>query len=227
MEHTIHYIESTTSTQLEARELIAGGIAKTGHIVIANEQTDGKGRFGRSWISPKGGLYATFILAPDPLLSLKAGLAVARVLQSAGIEAGLKWPNDVLVEDRKIAGILIEADGDHSLVGIGLNLTAAPLETATCVAQHTDASSSEEWARAIAGELSEMSSEGFDLDEYRSACMTLTRRVRIEGTGDAAPFEGTALDVDDEGRLIVQTDQGQRTVSSGECLHLRPAHSDG
>lgn len=227
MEPTLHHIERTASTQLEARRLIAGGIAKTGDIVLANEQTAGRGRFGRSWISPIGGLYVTFILVPDPLVSLKAGLAVVRVLQSAGIDAKLKWPNDVLVEERKIAGILVETDGDHSLAGIGINLTVAPLETATCVAQYADVASSEEWARAIADELIEISSEGFSFDEYRRACMTLGQTVLIDGIGDEPPFEGTALDVDDEGRLIVQTEQGLRTVSSGECLHLRPAHPDG
>ncbi len=221
MEHTIHHIESTTSTQMEARTLIAGGIAKTGHIVIANEQTAGRGRFGRSWISPRGGLYATFILEPDPLLSLKAGLATVRVLQSAGIDARLKWPNDVLVEDQKIAGILIEVEGDYALMGVGINLTTAPLETATCVAQHADVFDKDKCARAIAGELAKMASGEFDLDEYRRVCLTLGLPVRITGLGDAPPIEGIAVEVDEKGKLIVQSGEQILTISSGECLHLR------
>ncbi|MFC2105233.1 biotin--[acetyl-CoA-carboxylase] ligase [Candidatus Bipolaricaulota bacterium] len=227
MESIIHHIERTASTQLEARKLIAEGGAKTGDIVLSNEQTAGRGRFGRTWISPNGGLYATVILPVTPLLSLKAGLAVVRVLRSASLDAGLKWPNDVLVEDRKIAGVLVETDGERSLVGIGLNLTSAPLDTATCVARYVDVHDRDEWARAIAGVLFEMASGKFVLDEYRSACLTLGSPVRIDGFGENPPGEGIAVDVDDNGRLVVQTGKGKRTVSSGECLHLRAPNLGG
>ena len=221
MESIIHHVERAASTQLEARKLIAEGKAKTGDIVLANEQTAGRGRFGRTWISPNGGLYATAILPDIPLLSLKAGLAVVRVLRSVDLDAGLKWPNDVIVEDLKIAGVLVETDGDSSLVGIGLNLTSAPLDTATCVARYMDERNRDEWARAIAGALFEMSSGNSVLDEYRSVCLTLGSPVRIAGFGENPPIEGIAVDVDDKGRLVVQTNNGKRAVSSGECLHLR------
>jgi len=228
MESTIHHIERTTSTQLEARKLIAEGSAKSGDIVLANEQTAGRGRFGRTWISPNGGLYATVILPDTPLLSLKAGLAVVRALRSVGLDAGLKWPNDVMMEDRKIAGVLVETDGDRSLVGIGLNLASAPLETATCVARHVDAPlDRDEWARTIAGALFELSAEESVLDEYRGVCLTLGSPVRIDGIGKDPPVEGIAADIDDSGRLVVQTTKGKRTVSSGECLHLRAANPGG
>ena len=224
MESTIYHIELTTSTQQDARRLIAEGKAKHGDIVIANEQTAGCGRFGRTWISPNGGLYATIILLPDPLIPLKAGLAVVRVLQSVGISAGLKWPNDVLVEDRKIAGVLIETDGGHSLVGIGLNLTSAPLDTATCVDRYVDLPDRDEWVQSIADTLIEMSQGAFDLDEYRGACLTLGSSVRVVGVGNDSPIEGIAVEVDEEGRLHVNTKTGRRIVSSGECLHLRPSN---
>ncbi len=227
MESIIHHIERTASTQLEARKLIAEGGAKTGDIVLANEQTAGRGRFGRTWISPNGGLYATVILPVTPLLSLKAGLAVVRVLRSVGLDAGLKWPNDVMVEDRKIAGVLVETDGDRSLVGIGLNLTSAPLNTATCVARYMDVPDRDEWARAIAGALFELSAEESVLQEYRSVCLTLGSPVRIDSTGKDPRVEGIAVDIDDNGRLVVQTSKGNRTVSSGECLHLRATNPDG
>ena len=223
----IHHIERTASTQVEARKLIAEGGAKTGDIVLANEQTAGRGRFGRTWISPNGGLYATVILPSTRLLSLKAGLAVVRVLRSAGLDAGLKWPNDVMVEDHKIAGVLVEADGDRSLVGIGLNLTSAPLDTATCLARYVDVPDREEWARAIAGALFEMSSGKSVLDEYRSVCLTLGSLVRIDGIGEHPPVEGIAVDIDGDGRLVVETSNGKRTVSSGECLHLRASKEGG
>jgi len=224
MESTIHHIEETTSTQQEARKLIAEGCAKTGDIVIADEQTAGRGRFGRTWISPKGGLYVTVIHSADPLVSLKAGLAVVRALQSVGIKAGLKWPNDVLAENRKIAGVLIETDGEHSLVGIGLNLASAPLDSATCVARYVNKLDRIEWARMIADTLFEMPSGSAILDEYRSLCLTLGILVLIDGIGDESPVEGNAVDVDDRGRLIIQTREGKRTISSGECLHLHTAN---
>ncbi len=228
MESIIHHIERTTSTQLEARKLIAEGSATIGDIVLANEQTAGRGRFGRTWISPNGGLYATLILPDTPLLSLKAGLAVVRALRSVGLDAGLKWPNDVMMEDRKIAGVLVETDGDRSLVGIGLNLASAPLETATCIARHVDAPlDRDEWARAIAGALFELSAEESVLDEYRGVCLTLGSPVRIDGIGKDPPVKGIAVDIDDSGRLVVQTTKGKRTVSSSECLHLRAASPSG
>lgn len=223
---TIHYISQTTSTQQEARRLIAEERVSQGDLVVADEQTAGRGRFGRTWISPRGGLYVTVILAPDPLLPLKAGLAVVDVLRSEGIDAGLKWPNDVLVGDLKIAGVLIEIVGEYALVGIGLNLTSAPLNTSTCLARYGDRLDRDEWARRIASELLAMPQESMILDDYRKVCLTLGRSVRVEGLGDATPLDGVVLDVDEEGRLIVETQQGNRTVSSGECFHLRAPKSD-
>ncbi len=221
MKLRIHRIECTTSTQQEARRLIAEGKAECGDIVVADEQTAGRGRFGRSWISPRGGLYATVILSQGPLLSLKAGLAVVRALRSRGINAGLKWPNDVLVEGRKIAGVLIETAGELALVGIGLNLTSTPLDTATYVARYTKSIDRDEWAQEIIRELIILSETACALEAYRAACLTLGQRVRLEGVGTDAPIEGMASDVDDHGRLVVMTAAGERTVTSGECLHLR------
>jgi BirA family biotin operon repressor/biotin-[acetyl-CoA-carboxylase] ligase len=225
MQATVHHIDQTTSTQIEARRLIADGHAEIGDIVVADEQTAGRGRFGRTWVSPSGGLYATMILSADPLISLKAGLAVARSLRSVGINAGLKWPNDVLVEGRKIAGVLVENDGGQALVGIGLNLTSAPLDTATCTALHSDMTDRDEWARTIAEQLMEISSGNLDLDEYRSVCLTLGCSVRIAGVDADSLVEGKAVDVDEQGRLVVQTRAGKKTISSGECLHLRESES--
>ena len=223
MEGTLHHITRTTSTQHEARRLIEKGLAGSGDAVVADEQTSGRGRFGRTWISPREGLYATIILPSDPLLSLKAGLALVRVLRRAGVIAGLKWPNDVLVEDLKIAGVLIETTGDLSLVGIGLNLAFAPLDTATCVARYVESIDRDEWAQKIVRELIILSEAACDLEEYRAACLTLGQRVRLEGVGADASVEGVASDVDGYGRLVVMTTAGERIVSSGECLHLRAA----
>ena len=221
MDGTLHHITRTTSTQHEARRLIEEGFAGLGDAIVADEQTAGKGRFGRAWVSPSGGLYATVILASDPLLSLHAGLALVHVLRHAGVFAELKWPNDLLVEGLKIAGILVEAIGELSLVGIGLNLTSAPLDTATYVTRYSEDSDRDEWARRIASALVERTKASFDMDAYREACVTLGQRVRLENAGDSPSIEGIALDVDDLGRLIVMTASGKRAIASGECSHLR------
>lgn len=222
MDGTLHRIKRTTSTQHEARRLIEEGLARPGDMVVADEQTAGRGRFGRTWISPNGGLYATIILASDPLLSLKAGLALVNVLRRAGVFAVLKWPNDLLVGSLKIAGILIEATSEFSLVGIGLNLTSSPLDTATHVTRYVQDVDPDEWSQRIARELVEMTEKALDLDAYRAACITLGQNVRLDGVEDEPPVEGIATDVDDQGRLIVRTSKGERTISSGECFHLRP-----
>ena len=221
MDGTLYHIKRTTSTQHEARRRIEQGSAGLGDAIVADEQTTGRGRFGRTWISPDGGLYATWILSLDPLLSLKAGLAVTRVLRCVGIDAGIKWPNDVLVGHLKIAGVLIETTGMFSLVGIGVNLMSSPLDTATCVNAYVDGINRDEWVRRIGHELKDLECGAFDLDAYRERSLTLGRRVRIEGLRENEGVEGIALSIDDAGGLIIETPEGPRTISSGECLHLR------
>ena len=226
MTRTMHHIGQTPSTQEIARQLLKNGQAQVGDTVVADRQTDGRGRYGRTWISPAGGLYLTAILAYDALISLRCGLAVVRALESNGISAGLKWPNDVLVNDRKIAGVLVETDGTICFAGIGLNLTSAPLATATCVAAHTGTTDRNCWSHAIADSLAAITSQAFDWDHYRRTCLTLGRQVRIERLAPKEPIEGRAVDIDDVGRLIVRTMFGTQAISSGECLHLREPMSN-
>ncbi|MGZ4887482.1 MAG: biotin--[acetyl-CoA-carboxylase] ligase [Candidatus Aminicenantales bacterium] len=133
----IHRFESVPSTNDTARDLVREGAAH-GTVVVADEQTRGRGTKGRSWHSPRGrGLYASFILrwekpaeagAPFPLLPLAAGLAAAEaVLESAAVEARLKWPNDLVHERKKLGGILTEGlfragTPGYAIVGIGINV---------------------------------------------------------------------------------------------------------
>jgi BirA family biotin operon repressor/biotin-[acetyl-CoA-carboxylase] ligase len=117
--------------------------------------------------------------------------------------------------------VLVETSGDLSLVGIGLNLTSAPLDGSTCVSQYVESVNRDEWVRVIVRKLIEMSETSFDLDAYRTACLTLGLHVRLEGVGHEAEVEGVATDVDDDGRLTVLTVDGEVVVSSGECLHVR------
>ncbi|MCK5246963.1 biotin--[acetyl-CoA-carboxylase] ligase [Candidatus Bipolaricaulota bacterium] len=221
-------IDSTNAEALRRAE--AGEPDST--IVWAKRQTAGHGRRGREWASPEGNLYFSILLRPPyPVQSvMQLGFVMANAIADAlavilprGAFVHTKWPNDVLVEGRKVAGVLIETTGDLSLVGIGLNLVSAPLDTATCVARYVESGDRDEWAQEIVRELIILSEAACDLEAYRAACLTLGQRVRLEGVGADASVEGVASDVDGYGRLVVMTTAGERIVSSGECLHLRAA----
>ena len=210
------------STQDEARRLLAEGSASAGDVILADRQTAGRGRFGRRWMSPAGGLYATFILEARPLPSIHAGLAVARAMGSLGLAVDLKWPNDVLVREEKLGGILVEAAGHHILVGVGVNLTASPLPGATSAQARGVAIDRDALLEAIGQELAERRSARRTIAAYRRACTTIGRIVRVESAGGGGMVEGVAEDVDEEGRLRLRTENGVRVIASGECAHLRP-----
>jgi BirA family transcriptional regulator, biotin operon repressor / biotin---[acetyl-CoA-carboxylase] ligase len=146
------FVAECGSTNDEAARLARAG-APHGTVVIADRQSDGRGRMGRTWISPPGGnLYFSCVLRPrltlpqTPALALAAGIAVCDAIREAGALAQLKWPNDVLVAGRKISGVLLEAQSQGSrldavIVGIGVNLggelPAEVQDTATTLASHT------------------------------------------------------------------------------------------
>jgi len=226
------------STMDVARDLAEAG--KTG-VVVAERQTRGRGRRGRNWLSPEGGLYFTLIVRPEipspkvPLLSLASGVAVARAIKKEyGLEVTLKWPNDVLYEGRKVAGILLEmAPGKnvprYVLIGIGVNVnhpvsSSEPLGVALCEILGKKLSL-QELLEAILRELYDIL-EDFSPEEILSAWEvlsdTLGQRVRV-----ACPeghFTGIACGVDEEGALILKTEEGRKMrVSVGDCLYLRKA----
>jgi BirA family transcriptional regulator, biotin operon repressor / biotin---[acetyl-CoA-carboxylase] ligase len=136
---TIHRFATVDSTMTKAAELAAGG-AESGTVVVADEQTSGQGRLGRTWHSePGAGLYLTQILRPKlcadslPIVTLALGLATAEAMAStAGVNCDLRWPNDVLIGSRKCAGILAQLQDDVLLAGIGINVnhTTFPAEIA-------------------------------------------------------------------------------------------------
>lgn len=117
------------STQTYAHDLIAHGNATNKTIIVADAQSAGRGRYRRPWISHHGNLYASFIYADeerDARLSYVVAIAVLDVLESLGINAKIKWPNDILIDDKKVAGILIEYYGRFVVVGIGINISTNP-----------------------------------------------------------------------------------------------------
>ncbi len=196
-------LESVPSTQDVARGLPIGSVVVTDH------QSAGRGRLDRRWEAPPGtALLASFVLPRHPLLSLAAGVAAA---EACGPGVGLKWPNDLVIDGRKAGGILVEVAQDRAIVGIGINLTAAPPGAAT-IAQSRDAlleSLRAQLARWAVADPSEV------LDRWRRLSVTLGREVRVELPGRV--LEGVAEDIDDSGALIVAGEH----VSAGDVIHLR------
>lgn len=216
---TIHRFPEVDSTQDAARALIDAGRAREGHIIVADVQRTGRGRYGREWRSPPGGLYATMILAARPLIAIEIGVAIVRALDVFDLRADLKWPNDIEVEGRKLAGTLIERVGDRLLVGIGVNLKEAPIPTAVSVKEIGATASRAELLLGIWQHLQGGSGSERLLDSYRGRSSTLGRRVRVTKESGRT-IEGIAMDIDENGHLLVETEQRTEGIASGTCIHL-------
>jgi BirA family biotin operon repressor/biotin-[acetyl-CoA-carboxylase] ligase len=208
------------STNARAREL-AGGGAPHGTIVTASEQSAGRGRQGRTWVaSPGRALLCSIVLRETPrLLPLIAGVAVAEI---AGGDARLKWPNDVLINGRKVAGILVEGRPQEgwAVLGIGLNVALReedfPRElrdrAGTLGLEPSDLEPTlQRLLRALDGWLAADTTRV--LEEVRKRDWLSGQRIAWAGG------EGTAAGIDDEGRLLVDTTSGRQALDAGE-VHL-------
>jgi BirA family biotin operon repressor/biotin-[acetyl-CoA-carboxylase] ligase len=243
----LHVFEQVGSTQDEARERARAG-APHGTLVWALEQTAGRGRMDRRWVSHRGaGLWFSLVLRPGgdsnaaALLSLAAGVGVVRALSPLGLlPVRLKWPNDVLLDDRKLAGILAEAethDGRLSfvLLGVGLNLDPGPQGFPASIAREAAAlvevaDPPPDAATLMASLLAELEAACELAIEnpraLRQAWLelndTVGRQVRAQTGTDT--IEGRAVDLDPDGSLVIEmADGGRERVRSGELIHLRPA----
>ena len=216
MEANIIHLATVTSTQDVAREMTP---RRVGTVIIADAQEKGRGRRGHVWLSPRGGLYMSVIMQSDPLLSLRAGIAVARALQKLGIDARLKWPNDVLAKGKKIAGILIEASAEIAIVGIGLNVDSVPLPEATCVERETERSvTRDELLHAILREIRIACGDDI-IRTYRELCCTIGRTVRVSSAA-GKDVAGIASGIDRDGHLLVVDGRNKHTIVGGDCEHL-------
>src|SRR5215470_15340493 len=244
----LEVVESTGSTNAD---LLARALAgePEGAVLAAEEQRAGRGRMGRTWTSPpRAALTFSVLLRPavPPArrgwLPLLTGVAVATaVTQVAGVETRIKWPNDLLTADAKLAGILAEASGDAVVVGIGLNVSTEPAEfpparpgalPATSLrAAGATALDRAGLLLAILGELEHWyrawQQAGGDPDRsglragYTRLSATIGRTVRAELPGGQA-LSGSAAGVDSEGRLLVRVSSGAEVaVSAGDVVHLR------
>ncbi|MFI0367148.1 biotin--[acetyl-CoA-carboxylase] ligase [Actinomadura sp. 1N219] len=256
----VRVVAETGSTNADLAARAADG-APEGTVLVTELQTAGRGRLGRAWTAPaRSGLTFSMLLRPPvpvPMLGwtpLLTGVAVATAVRrmtawsetgegflgdgadgDMAVDVRLKWPNDLLAGDRKLAGILVEKAGDGLVVGVGLNVglrsDELPVKTATSLAiEGAPLSDRAPLLRAILREFATWYREWTALDgdpetsglrtAYKDLCATLGREVRVELPGDER-LTGTARDVDGAGRLVVAGPGGDRTISAGDVVHVR------
>lgn len=240
--HTLEHVDAASSTHDLALERLRAGVLP-GLVVVADRQTAGRGRQGRTWTDgprPDSSLLLTAAATGPPvhptLVPLAAGLATADALRRTGASPRLKWPNDVLLDGAKTAGILVEQHhlpvGDVVLIGIGINLDWRGAERDqeraawTSVAEHTGQPIDRgdvlaDLLRGLAAWLYSVSSDPLRLlVTYRDVCATIGADVRVDFP-DGTAIAGRAVDLDRNGRLVVDTDNRQVAVSAGDVHHVR------
>ncbi len=242
-QHRVEVFDIVDSTNTIAKGLLSQG-AGHGTLVVAEAQTHGRGRLGRAWHSPKGGLYFSLVLLPSsevvslPLYGLMVACVIREVIhKKSGLECMLKWPNDLLVSNRKVCGILSELVTDDErikglVVGAGINVNTLPNMFPEEIRSHATSlrietgkeHNLEEFLAAIVVALESWLVECPSLSNvvsvYRTHCLTLGKQVvaRIHGT----ELVGIAFDIERDGSLLIRDDAGRtHRVNSGEVTHLR------
>ena len=232
----VRWVGETDSTNTRLLEDARAG-APEGRVLVADHQTAGRGRLGRRWEAPPGSaLLVSVLLRPDVplgrahLVTMAAGLAASDACESvAGVRPDLKWPNDLVVADAKLAGLLAESvvEGDvlrALVVGMGLNVTDAPAEGSISLAAHAGRPVQrrpllDAWLARLGARLDAL--DGV-LGDYRPRCATLGRDVRVERP-DGGSITGRAVDVTDAGHLVVDTGEERSAVAVGDVVHVRSA----
>lgn len=241
----VQVVPQTGSTNADLLEWAERGLAE-GAILAAEEQTAGRGRLGRSWATPPGAALAfSILLRPDAIppakrgwLPLIAGIATATgVRMLTGLDARLKWPNDVLIGDRKLAGILAEASGEAVVIGVGLNVSTAlediptgpgGLPPTSLLAQDRPVDrnvllievlrSFGQWYKTL---IQDPDTERTSLlAQYAKLSATVGREVRVELPGGQA-LAGVATGIDADGHLLVEADGGTSAIAAGDVIHVR------
>ncbi|MFJ6613211.1 biotin--[acetyl-CoA-carboxylase] ligase [Streptomyces sp. NPDC091289] len=248
---SLEVVESTGSTNTDLAGQARTGAAGEGTVLVAEEQTAGRGRLERTWTAPpRSGLFFSVYLEPGDIpverwgwVPLLAGVAAATGLaKSAGVDMSLKWPNDLLVsvegQERKTGGILGEFAGDGIVVGLGVNVslradelpapTAGSLTLAGAVSTDRETllravlRSLEDWYGRWKAAGGDAAASGLQA-AYAAGCATLDRTVRAELPGGTS-LVGEAVAIDGDGRLVLSTEDGlQQPVSAGDIVHLRGA----
>jgi BirA family biotin operon repressor/biotin-[acetyl-CoA-carboxylase] ligase len=241
----LHCYDELGSTNDRAKELAEEG-AEHGEVVVAEAQTAGRGRRGREWVSPaRRNLYFSVILRPElppsraAELTLVASIAICDAARQAGVDAGIKWPNDLLASGKKLAGILTElaAEPDRvhwAVVGVGVNVNARPEDfpeelrgeaTSLLIERRSPApralfaaacfTALEDW-------LDRHAEQGFGVirDAWRERSVTLGREVSVKTEG--REIVGVAEDIDVQGALLVRSRAGLERILAGDVALLRP-----
>ncbi|TCO65615.1 biotin--[acetyl-CoA-carboxylase] ligase [Actinocrispum wychmicini] len=247
-------IEVVAATGSTNADLLARPDPVDRTVLIAEEQTAGEGRRGRSWISPSGGLYLSVHYRPGvpahrlPWLTLLAGVALVNVAASVGVSAGLKWPNDLLLgpDQRKGAGVLASTHEHGIVLGIGLNVRPLPgdvplapggLQPTSLADEGADEADRTELAVRLLTELDRWEAPWRDAngdplvsglhEEYARHCVTLGQEVRVELAGDV-DLLGTARYLEADGTLVVRDGAGHdHVVPAGDVVHLRATGGGG
>lgn len=234
------YFDTIDSTNIKAQELAEKGY-QSGTLVVADKQESGKGRRGRSWVSPSGtGIFMTLMIKPDinpnnaSMLTLVAALAVAKAITSVtGEEAMIKWPNDIVVNGKKVCGILTEMNAqfdyiNHIVVGIGINVhnESFPEEISQMASSLMIEAGGKRFHRAqIIAETMSYFEQYYDtflktqdlsalVREYDKLLVNRNKSVRVLDPKE--PFDGKAMGITPKGELIVDTWESRKLVSSGE-----------
>lgn len=234
------YFDTIDSTNTKAQELAEKGY-QSGTLVVADKQESGKGRRGRSWVSPSGtGIFMTLMIKPDinpnnaSMLTLVAALAVAKAITSVtGEEALIKWPNDIVVNGKKVCGILTEMNAqfdyiNHIVVGIGINVhnEGFPEEISQMASSLMIEAGGKRFHRAqIIAETMSYFEQYYDtflktqdlsalVREYDKLLVNRNKSVRVLDPKE--PFDGKAMGITPKGELIVDTWESRKLVSSGE-----------
>lgn len=237
----LRYFREVRSTNETGREIAAS--CGNGTVVLAEVQTKGRGRLSRQWHSPSGGVWMSLVLKPEmPLaqaytINMAVSVAIARAMfRLYGIKAGIKWPNDLLVNDRKLCGILMEISAEtdrleYAVVGIGINANVDVNNfpsswNATSISREIGGQVSRtKLIQAILMEIEtaykQMGSRDTYL-EWRDRSVTLGRSVRVTSSG--GDIEGQAVQLTEDGALGIELAGGSgeiRRIVAGDCIHLR------
>ena len=236
-ESQIYYFDSVASTMSKAKEVARQGAADQS-VVLADCQKEGRGRMQRTWFSDRGGLYFTLILRPElPATSaflmnfITSTALVETIREYTGLNARVKWPNDILIGERKLSGMLSELEASGELVsfvniGIGINVNNDPTKnekTATSLKNELgyDVKRRDlltDFLDRLASRLDNLQPENA-VEAWKKYTMTIGRQVKIVTLKETA--EGKAIDVDDSGALMLQQDDGTvKKIIYGDCFHL-------
>ena len=229
------YYQELTSTMDDARHLADGG-AEEGTVVMAENQTSGRGRFGRNWVSGQGNIHLSIVFRPSievlPQLTMISAVAVARAIRkTTALDPRIKWPNDVLVNGKKVSGILVEAAAlgteiDYAIVGVGINVSldtsgfSEIAGTASCLEELAGRPvARDEVLRQFLMETDTLYLQALQgdsaLEEWRSLMDTIGQRVTVSWRDDR--WEGLVEDVDPAGNLLLRLDDGElMTMTAGD-----------